>query len=180
MRKINPEPKKRELPDELYQKFDAYLDTLEINEKDERRKGALIQSLHKAQEIFGFLPEEVQLHIANRFSIHHTDVSGVISFYNYFTTEPKGKYQVNVCLGTACYVKGSDKVLSEFERVLDIKVGEVTADKKFSIEGLRCVGACGLAPVVMINEKVYGKVKPEGVKAIIEEYLIENEVLGGE
>lgn len=180
MKKLNPTPKKRELPEELYQKFDLYLDTLEIEETDERRKGALIQSLHKAQEIFGFLPEEVQLYIANRFSIHHTDVSGVISFYNYFTTEPKGKYQVNVCLGTACYVKGADKVMSEFERVLDIKVGEVTPDKKFSIEGLRCVGACGLAPVVMINEKVYGKVKPQGVKKIIEEYLIETEVLGGE
>lgn len=175
MRNLNPEPKVKELPQELYQEFDAFLDTLEIDEQDERRRGALIQSLHKAQEIFGFLPEEIQIHIANKFSIHHAEVSGVVSFYNYFTTKPKGKYKINVCMGTACYVKGADKVLHEFERALDIKAGEVTEDMKFSVEGLRCVGACGLAPVVMVNEKVSGKVHPDDVGQILEEYLVETE-----
>jgi NADH:ubiquinone oxidoreductase subunit E len=100
----------------------------------------------------------------------------VISFYNFFTTTPKGKIQVNVCLGTACYVNGSDKLLQEFEQVLGIKAGEVTKDGKFSIESLRCVGACGLAPVVTINHKVYGKVKAGDVREILEKYMVEEDV----
>jgi NADH:ubiquinone oxidoreductase subunit E len=95
--------------------------------------------------MFGYLPEELQKHIANRFYISHAEVSGVISFYNFFTTTPKGKVRINVCMGTACYVNGSEKVLDEFERVLGIKSGEVTPDGKFSIESIRCLGACGLA-----------------------------------
>jgi len=155
--------------------LDAYLNGLQLDLKDPRRKDKLITTLHRAQHIFGYLPEEVQVFIANRFGISHAEVSGVISFYNFFTTTPKGKIQVNVCLGTACYVNGADKVLQEFERVLGIKSGEVTTDGKFSIESLRCVGACGLAPVVTINSKVYGKVKPEDVRDIIEKFLI-NEI----
>lgn len=172
---INPEPKERLLPQDLYQELDKYLDSLQIDINDPRKKVALIQSLHKAQDIFGYLPEEVQIFIANKFAIHHAEVSGVISFYNYFTIKPKGKYKINVCMGTACYVKGADKVLHEFERILGIKSGEVTEDMKFSVESLRCVGACGLAPVVLINEKVYGKVHPDGVQEILEEYLVETE-----
>ena len=170
---LNPEPKEKVLPAESYQELDTYIDSLNLEDKQARKKEYLIQSLHKAQEIFGYLPEEVQVHIANKFYIHHAEVSGVISFYNYFTTEPKGKYCINVCMGTACYVRGAEKVLTEFERILGIKNGEVTEDKNFSIESLRCVGACGLAPVVMINEKVYGKVKPENVPGIVEEYFVE-------
>ncbi len=172
MEKFNPEPKKRTLPDEQYKELDSYIDTLKVEKKDPRKKGNLIQILHKAQEIFGYLPEEVQIHVANRLYIHHADVSGVVSFYNYFSTTPKGKYCINVCMGTACYVKGADKILAEFERVLKIKSGEVTEDMKFSIDSLRCVGACGLAPVVMINDKVYGRVKPQEVQKIIEDYLV--------
>ena len=137
-----------------------------------RRKEMLIQTLRKAQSIFGYLPEEVQIHVANRYYISHAEVSGVISFYNYFTTTPKGRIQVNVCLGTACYVNGADKVLQEFERVLGIKSGEVTKDGQFSIESLRCLGACSLAPVVTINEKIYGGVQPENVQKILEQYLV--------
>ncbi len=172
---LNPEPKEKILPAEFYGKLDAYIDHLGIQEKDPRKKEFLIQSLHKAQEIFGYLPEEVQIHVANKLFIHHAEVSGVISFYNYFTTKPKGKYRINVCMGTACYVKGAETVLQEFERVLGIKSGEVTEDLSFSIESLRCVGACGLAPVVMINDKVYGKVKAEQVRGILEQYFIEIE-----
>lgn len=172
---INPEPVQRILPEPLYDELDRFIEELGVDPQAARKKEFLIQSLHKAQEIFGYLPEEVQLHIATRFGIHHSEVSGVISFYNYFTTTPKGQYKINVCMGTACYVRGAEKVLAEFERVLGIKSGEVTEDKRFSIESLRCVGACGLAPVVMINEKVYGKVKPESVRGIVEEYLVETE-----
>jgi len=173
MARINPESKERVLSPELYAELDAYMDGLHIDVDDLRRKDTLIQTLHQAQEIFGFLPEEVQLHIANRFAVSHAEVSGVISFYNFFTTTPKGRFRINVCLGTACYVNGSDKVLQEFERVLGIKAGQVTSDGKFSIESLRCVGACGLAPVITINEKVYGKVEAGKVREILEHYLVE-------
>lgn len=160
----------------LYKELDDYIDDLHIQAENPRRKDTLIQTLHKAQEIFGYLPEEIQMHIARRYNVPHADVSGVVSFYNLFTTTPKGKIQVNVCLGTACYVNGADKVLQEFEQVLGIKSGQVTPDGKFSIESLRCVGACGLAPVVTINKKVYGKVKPGKVREIIEHYLVEESI----
>ncbi len=173
MARVNPQPEERVLPPEHYAQLDAFIEELHISPDDARRKDTLIQVLHKAQGIFGFLPEEVQLHIADRFAVSHAEVSGVISFYNYFTTTPKGKYRINVCLGTACYVNGAEKVLQEFERVLGIKAGEVTPDGKFSIESLRCVGACGLAPVITINEKVYGKVQPGKAHEILEHYLVE-------
>lgn len=173
MARINPQFVERVLSPEFYAELDAYIDGLHIDADDPRRKGTLIGTLHRAQEIFGFLPEEVQLHIANRFAITHAEVSGVISFYNFFTTTPKGRFRINVCLGTACYVNGSDKVLQEFERILGIKSGQVTSDGKFSIESLRCVGACGLAPVITINDKVYGKVEAGKVREILEHYLVE-------
>lgn len=173
MTKVNPQTTERVLAPELYAQLDAFIEGLHLNHDDARRKEALIQVLHKAQSIFGFLPEELQLHIANSFAISHAEVSGVISFYNYFTTTPKGKHRINVCLGTACYVNGSEKVLQEFEHILGIHAGQVTADGKFSIEALRCVGACGLAPVVTINDKVYGKVQSGKVHDILEHYLVE-------
>jgi NADH:ubiquinone oxidoreductase subunit E len=158
-----------------FKELQQFIDTLHINPEDPRRKDTLIMTLHRAQKIFGYLPEVVQVYIAGQYSIPHSEVSGVISFYNFFTTTPKGKVQVNVCLGTACYVNGADKVLQEFEQVLGVKSGEVTPDGKFSIESLRCVGACGLAPVVTINQKVYGKVKPGDVREILEKYFVEEE-----
>ncbi|HML24318.1 MAG TPA: NAD(P)H-dependent oxidoreductase subunit E [Aggregatilinea sp.] len=161
------------LAPECYAELDAYIDALHIAPNNPRRKETLIQTLHKAQGIFGYLPEEVQRHIAQRYSIPHADVSGVISFYNYFTTTPKGGVQISVCLGTACYVNGAEKVLQEFERTLNIKAGEVSEDGSFSLECLRCVGACGLAPVVTVNDRVYGKVQPGKVKDILEQYLVE-------
>lgn len=173
MARVNPKPLERVLPPETYAQLDAFIEELCLDLEDPRRKEALIQVLHNAQHLFGFLPEEVQLHIADRFAVSHAEVSGVISFYNYFTTTPKGKYQINVCLGTACYVNGSEKVLQEFEHILGIRSGQVTADGKFSIESLRCVGACGLAPVVTINGKVYGKVQPGKVHDLLEHYLVE-------
>lgn len=173
MTRVNPAPQERVLPPELYAQLDAFIDELHLNHDDPRRKDTLIQVLHKAQGIFGFLPEEVQLHIADKFAVSHAEISGVISFYNYFTTTPKGKHRINVCLGTACYVNGSEKVLQEFEHILGIRAGQVTPDGKFSIESLRCVGACGLAPVVTIDDKVYGKVQPGKAQEILEHYLVE-------
>ncbi len=171
---------KKTLSRHLYVELDSYIDGLSLGNDDPRRKGNLIQVLHRAQHIFGYLPEEVQVHIAKKLRIQHSEVSGVISFYNYFTTVPKGKYRISVCMGTACYVKGAEKILNEFERILKIKAGQVTEDLKFSIDALRCVGACGLAPVVMINDKVYGRVKTEDVKTIIEDYLVKESSEGEE
>lgn len=156
---------------EKFAELDAFIDGLGIDCKDERRRGRLIQVLHRAQDIFGYLPREVQIHVAKKLFLTEAQVSGVVSFYNYFTTEPKGKYCIDVCLGTACYVKGSEKVLSEIERVLGIKADtNPTPDGLFSVSALRCVGACGLAPVVMVNGKVYGKVTPAQAVAIVNEY----------
>lgn len=148
----------------LFDKLDRFIDSLPTKD------GSLIQVLHHAQEIFGFLPKEVQLYIAKSLNIPPSKVYGVVSFYSYFTTEPKGKYKISVCLGTVCFVKGSDKILEQFEKELGIKVGETTDDLLFSLEGLRCVGACGLAPVVVINGKVYGQVKPSDVSNILDSY----------
>lgn len=130
----------------------------------------LIAILHKSQNHFGFLPKEVQTAIAETIHIPASKVYGVITFYSYFTMEPKGKHPISICMGTACYVKGAEKVLKEFEKQLDIKNGQTTSDGKFSMNTLRCIGACGLAPVIMIGEKVFGSVKPEEVSKIIKEY----------
>lgn len=148
----------------LFDQLDSFINSLET------KKGALIQVLHHAQGIFGFLPKEVQLYIANALNIAPSKVYGVVSFYSYFTTEPRGEYKISVCLGTVCFVKGADKILAEFEKELGIKSGETTKDLKFSLEGLRCVGACGLAPVVVVNGKVYGQVKCEDVSGILDNY----------
>lgn len=131
--------------------------------------GELINILHEAQHLLGYLPEDVQHVIAHKLNIPVSKVYGVVTFYTFFTMSPKGKHPISVCLGTACYVRGSEKLLEEFKRVLGIDVGETTPDGKFSLDCLRCVGACGLAPVVMVGEKVYGRLQPESVKKIIEE-----------
>ncbi len=152
---------------ELRQELETYLDSLPLTDDSDRNRGFLIQSLHKAQGLFGYLPESVQLLVANKLGIHLSQVYGVISFYSFFTDTPKGKYQINVCTGTACYVKGADKILEEFTRLLGISEGETTGDMRFSLGGLRCVGACSLAPVVMVNERVYGNVTPTTVPEIL-------------
>jgi NADH:ubiquinone oxidoreductase subunit E len=155
---------------EKFAELDEFIDGLGIDRTDERRRGRLIQILHRAQHIFGYLPREVQQHVAAKLAIPESAVSGVVSFYNYFTTKPKGKYVIDVCLGTACYVNGSEKVLQELERVLGVKADtDPTPDGLFSINALRCVGACGLAPVMVVNGKVYGKMTPAKAVAVVEE-----------
>lgn len=148
----------------LFEQLDNFINSLE------NKEGSLIEVLHYAQGIFGYLPKEVQLYISQKLNIAPAKVYGVVSFYSYFTTEPKGKYKISVCLGTVCFVKGSDKILSEFEKQLGIKAGQTSKDLLFSLDGLRCVGACGLAPVVVVNEKVYGKFKIEQVSEVLDYY----------
>lgn len=133
-------------------------------------KGELINVLHKTQHTFGYLPAEVQEVIAKGLNVSAAHVYGVVTFYSFFTMIPKGEFPISVCMGTACYVRGGEKVLDEFKRELKIVVGETSGDGKFSLSCLRCVGACGLAPVVLVGDKVYGRVSPDGVKAIIAEY----------
>lgn len=133
--------------------------------------GKLIVVLHKAQDIIGYLPQEVQNHIARKLNVPSAKVYGVVTFYSFFNTKPKGKYQISVCMGTACFVRGSQDILDEFEKLLKIKSGETSEDKMFSLDSLRCVGACGLAPVVMVNGKAYGRITVKDVDAIVEEYL---------
>ena len=131
----------------------------------------LINVLHKAQGIFGYLPAEVQEIVARELKIPVAKVYGVVTFYSFFTMIPKGQNPISICMGTACYVRGAEKVLEEFRRKLNVEVGETTKDGKFSLNCLRCVGACGLAPVVMVGEKTYGRVSPDGVQEILAEYL---------
>lgn len=144
---------------------------LEVIEKNKDLPGALLPVLHEAQEIYGYLPIEVQQMVADGLNISLSEVYGVATFYTRFSLTPKGKHQISVCLGTACYVKGSDKVLEEVEKMLGIKSGECTPDGLFSIDSCRCVGACGLAPVMMIDEEVYGKLTPAEVHKIIANYM---------
>lgn len=147
--------------------LDIFIDSLPVLE------GKLIVVLHKAQEIVGYLPVEVQNHIAHRLNVPSSKVYGVVTFYSFFNTKPKGQFQVNVCMGTACFVRGSQDVLDEFSKSLKIKPGETSEDMLFSLDSIRCVGACGLAPVVSVNGKVYGRVTANDVSSIIEEHLAE-------
>ena len=135
----------------------------------EHAEGELINILREAQEIFGYLPDHVQLFISRKLGIPAAKVYGVTTFYSYFTMEPRGNHVVSICLGTACFVKGADKIAEEFRKQLNIHEGTTSADGMYTLDSVRCVGACGLAPVVIVDGKVHGRVKPEDVSAIIAE-----------
>lgn len=152
---------------EMADKF-AQLDEIIAKHKEER--GALIPILHEAQEVFGYLPFEVQERIADGLGVSMAKVYGVVTFYSQFSLKKKGKYKINVCMGTACYVKGANDILGKFLERLSIEVGECTPDGKFSLDSCRCIGACGLAPVVTINDEVYGRLTPEQVDEIMNQY----------
>ena len=147
-----------------------FIEALGLGEEPDDRQAALIEVLHEAQEIFGYLPEHVQEFVAEKLKLSLSCVFGVISFYHYFTVEPRGEHQINCCLGTACFVRGAEKIIEQFEELLGVNMGEMTPDKKFSIGTLRCVGACSLAPVVIVDGKTYGSVTPEQAEEIIAEY----------
>jgi len=142
--------------DDNFSALDEFIESLPSKE------GALISVLHKAQEIWGFLPPEVQEHVAMRLSVSAAKVYGVVTFYSFFSMQKKGKFRINVCMGTACFVKGAEGILDEFKNL-------TAGDGDFSVDALRCIGACGLAPVVTVNGKYYGRIKKSDVKTIIEE-----------
>lgn len=146
---------------------EKYLLLKNVIDDYECRESNLIQVLHMAQAIFGYLPAEVQAFIAEHMNLSVSKVNSVLSFYSFFSTQPKGKYQVSICLGTACYVRGGKDVLNKLKEVIGIEVGETTEDKLFSLSVMRCIGACGLAPAMTINGKVYKQVSPNKIHRIM-------------
>ena len=133
-------------------------------------QGGLMPALQEAQGIYGYLPKEVQIIVAEELGVSLSEVYGVVSFYSQFTIVPKGQFKIGVCMGTACYVKGSGDLLSEVEKQLGIKAGGITPDGKWSIEATRCIGCCGLAPVMTVNDDVYGRITTKEVKGILAKY----------
>ena len=148
----------------LFQELEEFINGLP------QKDGHLVTVLHKAQGLFGYLPREVQQFVADHMGLSLAKVYGVVSFYTFFTMVPKGKHPISVCMGTACFVKGSGKLVETLKESLAVEIGAVTADGKFSIDVLRCIGACALAPVMMVGSKVYANVSPDQVKKILEEY----------
>jgi NADH:ubiquinone oxidoreductase subunit E len=151
--------------DERYKKL------AEIIARYAGQSGALIPVLHQAQEVFGYLPHDVQVLIAEGLDVPLSEIDGVITFYSLFTSQPQGKYKVGICLGTACYVKGAALVLEELKKELGIDINETSTDGLFTLEVTRCVGACGLAPVMTIGDDVYGRLTPEDVSGILDKYV---------
>ena len=141
------------------------------------KQGALISVLHKAQELFGYLPVDVQDYIAEKLGIATSKVYGVVTFYSFFTMQKKGKFRVNVCMGTACFVKGAENILDEFKRQIGVETGGISDDGMFSVDALRCIGACGLAPVITVNGKYYGRITKADVTGIISELTSKGETV---
>ncbi|RKX52167.1 MAG: NAD(P)H-dependent oxidoreductase subunit E [Thermotoga sp.] len=160
--KISQENAERE---KKFQELEDYIENLNCD------SSMLINILHKAQDIFGWLPRDVMEFISEKLKIPPSQIYGVVTFYNFFSTKPVGRYQIKVCLGTACYIKGGDKVLERFLEELGVEAEEVTGDGLFSVHPVRCLGACSMAPVVLVGEKdFYGRVTPDGVPKIIRKY----------
>lgn len=134
------------------------------------RKGAIIGILYETQNLIGYLPKEVQAFIAKKLNLPVKEVYGIVTFYNFFTMKPKGKHPISICLGTACYVRGGRAVVETIKKSLGIDIGDTTKDRKFSLDILRCLGACGIAPVMTVGHDVYGRLTPTKVKNIIESY----------
>lgn len=157
-------PPEEDLPKEKFDELDAFIESLETT------KGALIEVLHKAQNIFGYLPRDVQLFVARKLGLPGAEVFGVVSFYSYFTTKQRGKHTISVCMGTACFVRGADKIIEGIKEKLGIDSNEITEDGLFTLIDVRCIGACGLAPIVKVDDKVYGRVKEEELDDILDTY----------
>lgn len=165
---MQTETKQWDLPIErrkkLYEEIDEVIDSYQ------GKDGSLIQVLHQVQNIYGYLPLELQEHIAQRMELPLSEVSGVVSFYSFFSTEPRGEHTVRVCLGTACYVRGGKKIVEHLQEKLGVEIGGTTPDGKFTFEIARCIGACGLAPAMMIDDKVYKQVNVNKLEKILDEY----------
>lgn len=142
----------------------------EIANKHKGDRSALLQVLQQVQNIMGYVPYEAQKITAKALGLTLSEVYSTVTFYSFFNLKPKGKYQIRVCLGTACYVKGADKILDRLKEDLKIDVGDTTDDGKFSLDGCRCIGACGLAPAIVINDEVYGRLTPDMVTDVLQKY----------
>jgi len=153
------------LTDEGFQKLDKVI------EASEGKKGPLMPVLHEAQKIFGAIPFEVQKVISEKMGVPLAEIYGVVTFYSQFSLEPKGEYIISVCLGTACYVKGAQGIINKIEKIIDVKCGDTSEDGKFTLEATRCIGACGLAPVLTVNEEVYGRLEVSDIQEIMNPYL---------
>lgn len=149
---------------EQVQKLTAFI------EENKEKKGLLMMALHETQDLFGYVPLEIMELISQKLKIPVSEIYGVATFYSQFTLIPKGENVINVCLGTACYVKGAQQIIDKLEELLKIKSGQTTPDRKFSIDTTRCIGACGLASVIAINGEVYGNITADDVEGIIEKY----------
>ena len=154
----------KRLSKENFEKFDAVI------AEHRGTRGALMPVLHEGQNIFGYLPIEVQSYISENLGIPMAEVYGVVTFYSQFSLEPKGDYHIGVCMGTACYVKGAQNIIDRISRDIDVKVGCTSESGKFSLEATRCIGACGLAPVLTVNEDVYGRLVEADVPDILSKY----------
>ncbi len=155
-------------PDDYTEEMVQKLDEIIANYKD--KPGGLIPVLQEAQEVFGYLPPVIQKHIARGLRVPVSEVHGVVSFYSFFTMKPKGKHNIKVCLGTACYVKGAEELLNNLKAGLRIGTSGMTEDRKFSVDTVRCLGACGLAPVVVIDKDTHGSIKPVEIMHIVKQY----------
>jgi len=147
-----------------------YAQLKEFIDNHKEKEGYLIPVLHMAQAIFGYLPPEVQEFVAKEMNVSVSMVRGVVTFYSYFKSFPTGRHTITVCLGTACYVRGAKKILESLEKKLGISIGETTEDRRFSIGVQRCLGACGLAPVVMIDKDIHGRMTAKKINKILEQY----------
>ena len=152
------------------QEEELYPKLAEIIAENKGRSENLIMVLHKAQNLFGYLPKKVQQLVADGLGLSLSEVYGVVTFYSFFSTAPKGRNSVKVCLGTACYVRGGQQTLGRVEDELKVKVGGTTDDRRYSLDVVRCIGACGLAPAILVNDDVYGRVKTTKVMEILDRY----------
>lgn len=152
------------------QEEELYPRLVEIVEENRGKPENLIMVLHRAQNLFGYLPKKVQQIVAEGLGLSLSQVYGVVTFYSFFSTSPKGRNTVKVCLGTACYVRGGQQALSKVEDELKVQVGGTTEDRRYSLDVVRCIGACGLAPAILVNDDVYGRVKTTKVMEILDRY----------
>jgi len=152
------------LQEEKFQELEEFI------KANNDKKGFLIPVLHRAQEIFGYLPKEVQAFVAENMNIPVSTVMGVVTFYSFFRMNPVGRHTITVCMGTACYVRGAKKIMEAVEKTLGIKPGETTEDRRFSLGVQRCLGACGLAPVIMIDNDVHGRMTAKKLEQVLELY----------
>lgn len=155
--------------------YEAYRDIEKVIDRHAGDPGSLIQVLHYAQERLGYVPRDVQVRVAEKLGVSLAEVCGVITFYSFFRERPRGKYTVSSCQGTACYVRGAPEVLARLERELGIKAGDSTPDGLFSIEVVRCLGACGLAPVLTVNKDTYGRLTEDKVPAMLAMYRVKKD-----